>query len=492
MSSNTTRPHVNGHLGSLNRVVSRGAWFYLAAIAVAACLSAAMIQVVDVLGASGVNSDHPRARALVVCVALVSLSLAPYAVWASRWNIPAHTQLAFALVAYVIPIGLLGTLDEADPTVVGLYAKIVVLGAAAFFVGVLLGAPIAGLACWRPASDFVRRSAINAESVAPKRIALLSAACLAGMLFSFAVMGFIPALSADPFSAKFFRGAYAEAYGPIAPIYRFSTTILALLLPQLTVYALQRSQFVWKLLLGGALIVMLLSLQRGPAISGVLLAVGVVLAMKGRGMWLYILGLAGVYFAGSVVYEILAQFGFQAFANANTNSAGLLGRAAAGAPDVSDQMTFLTYWLARPEFTNGLTFVGGLIPGNFHWNPSVWSLAVINPGQEVSAVVSGGLRLPAPLWGFVSFGWLGVVGVSLISGVLTGLITRIARTLIPSSNVAGSLMLLTLYLAIQEVVPAFYRLGYLSIVALAVLMYVYFWRSDGTEQAVRPKQDDTC
>ena len=71
---------------------------------------------------------------------------------------------------------------------------------------------------------------------------------------------------------------------------------------------------------------------------------------------------------------------------------------------------------------------GGLIPGHYKWNPSVYTLSIVTPGLDVNDIGSGGLRLPLPVWGYVSFQWAGVILFSLLTGIFSGIFLGIIKS----------------------------------------------------------------
>jgi hypothetical protein len=413
-------------------------------------------------------------RPAILCVSLVGLNVLSYLVWFNRWNVVAHTSLVFSVVAYVIPIFANDALTNLSSPALDLLYKVVTVGFLSAIFGTLIGAVLAGPA--RPAAAVVDRwePSTFAGAVVQRRTARLVFLCTIGVLVSFVAMGFVPALTPDPLVAKFFRGEYADAYRPVAPLYRFSTTVLTLLLPLAALHAWRKRTLGAVLLLTGAVGVMFLGLLREPAVSGVLLFIGVLLASSGRHLPTYFALLTGAYFAGAALYSLLAALGFGGFTAAQAAGGGLFAQVAAGAPDLRDQLTFLSSWLTWPEYTHGKTFVGGLVPGNYQWNPSVWSLQIVNPGVNIASISSGGLRLPAPVWGLVSFGWPGVIAVSFFNGLATGYLARRFKHIIPSGSVATATCWLLLYVALLDVVPVFFRLSYLSVIQLAVVVWLLF------------------
>lgn len=424
-----------------------------------------------------------RVTRLTACAAVLVTALIGYVQWPSRWNLVAHSQLAFALFAFVVPILVYDPTDAAAPSVWAAYTRVVVVGA--FFA--LLGAALAGYKNGKFARGgarlMTRVDRLSGNDATARRVAVVLVSALLALVACFAGMGFVPALADDPFAAKFFRGEYAESYRPVAPLYRVATALIALLLPMSAYYAWRRRTLRWALLFAACVGGMLLTLQRGPALGGVLLFAGVIAAQRRWRMPIYLLSLIAVYFVGSAVYAVFDAFGIGNFGSVPADD--LLASAAGGAPDVADSLTFLQFWLASPDLTLGRTFVGGLVPGNFEWNPSVWTLTVTNPGATLSTISSGGFRLPTAIWGFVSFGWVGVAALSLVHGWLMGRLARAAREVLPRSNMEATVLGLVLYGSAIDLFARFYTLSYMTVVEVAVLV-VLLLRPRGTREGAEP------
>jgi hypothetical protein len=240
-------------------------------------------------------------------------------------------------------------------------------------------------------------------------------------------------------------------------------------------YAWKRRSGTWTFTLVACLLALFVGLQRAPAVTGLLLFVGILWVRKAGGLAAYLMLLIAVYFAGGALYTILSLLGVGSFAGSSTHQ-GWLATAAAGAPDIKDQVSFLRAWLAyNPPLTHGLTFVGGLVPGNYHWNSAVWSLSVANHSSDISSIASGGLRLPPPLWGLVSFGWAGVIGVSFVFGIFSGYFASAFRPLVEKATVKDGSIWLLIYVAFTGVVVNFYRMSYFSLIQLVVLVAVLLY-----------------
>lgn len=463
----------------------REIFLLLGAILVAALATVGIILVAEEMASARGDFDY---RPWILLTSLVGLNSITYLVWPNRWNIVAHTNLAFSAIAYAIPILLLDSLERLTSNALDVYYQVVATGICFAILGVLFGALIAKVVS---VDRWVKRAAFEAAAVRARisrRVLLISFLSAAGVGAAFVLMGFVPAFAPDPLVAKFFRGAYAQAYAPVAPLYRAGTSALTVLLPVVFLYALKTRRPTVLVTAVAAVMMLLFGLLREPAVSGLLLVVGVYVAVRRRSWVGYVALLIATYFVGSSMYYLLAIAGFGSFDSVSGASSTLLEQVAAGAPDISDQVRFLGAWLIRPEYTHGLTWLGGLVPGNNPWNPSVWSLSVVNPGQAITDIASGGLRLPPPIWGLVSFSWPGVVGISFAYGLIHGILAGIFKRLLPSGSVEVSTYWLVIYLALADVLPNFFRLSYLSVLQLLLVVVIFFWRTGApdTRRAARP------
>lgn len=418
-------------------------------------------------------------RNAVLFVSLVGTAVATYIAWPSRWNIPAHLQLAFSIPAYLVPVFGLDWLELPAQGVSALYVRLVSVGFVAIAGGVLIGRLLASrLSRGGGLVSGIQRVLHNSESRVRQRVLVVVTASVAILLICFLIMGFTPALAADPNAAKFFKGVYHEPYQVVSIPYRLTTTVIPLLMPLVAVYAWKRRRsFYWIILLAVSVGVMLLSLLREPAVSGLLLALGILVAFYRRFQVVFAVLLVAAYVAGSAMYAVLALLGVDQYKSMVRSPESLLTGIASGAPDIKDQLAFLNAWLPGHELTYGRTFFGGLLPGNYPWNPSVWALQTLNPNTPIEDIRSGGLRLPPSVWGYVSFDWIGAALVPLISGVILGAMSLIAARAVRDIGLEQAAMLMLIYVAAIEVFPVFYRLSYLSVLALiVVLLLLVPWR----------------
>ncbi|XBB65418.1 hypothetical protein ABFU82_15005 [Nocardioides sp. WV_118_6] len=409
---------------------------------------------------------------LQLLVAYFLLSCATYLVWPSRWNIPAHVALGFWVVAYLVPIGVVGTHRTFAPGLTDEYADVLLGGAIAFTVGVVLGTGVA------PRSTHlfgrIARTRFAPGDEAVTRTAVVTVAAIAVLLFAMLRMGFVPMFADDPLAAKFFRGAYGEAYRPVAIPYRVGTGILPLLLPILAAFALRaeaRARVRWWFLLGVALLLMLLTLQRGPAATGLLLLVGVLLAGRRRPLTLVTTAVA-VYVGGALFYVALGWLGL--VESPVASGPGLAASIAASTPDVSDGLGFLQRWHQHGEpLTAGRTFLGGLVPGNFRWNPGVWTVALGDDAVRLQQLNTGGLRLASPVWGLVSLGPVGVVLVPLLSGIVAGSLTaQLRRALDSATDLVARTWLFVAHAALAGVLVEFMTIGYIGVLQLVAGLWI--------------------
>jgi len=81
-------------------------------------------------------------QATIAVTALCLQMIAPYLIWRSRWNVPAHINLGFCVTAYIVPGLLTDVWSQTTPRIVDLYTTINAIGAVALVAGLLLGAQI--------------------------------------------------------------------------------------------------------------------------------------------------------------------------------------------------------------------------------------------------------------------------------------------------------------------------------------------------------------
>jgi len=407
----------------------------------------------------------------ILSIDLFILTAGSYLVWRSRWNIPAHFLSASWLVGALIP--LLGTdlLNGYDQELVIFYTEILSLGAFSYLMGLMIGFNTKSLKVFRLDYSFLKFNVTNTVKVTSNRSFPLMILGVVGTVASFVGMGFIPIIADDPFAAKFFRGPYQELYTNWAPLFRFSTVVSQILVPI--------SLGLWfdtkkKKFLVLALMTMLLAaaaLSRANVLYGLLLFLGVYVAKQKKYFVVYMLGVYLLISLGSAIYAVFSYI-IQTSLFGNYGNSSILEIIASGSPDVSDQLQFLSAFNQHGDFTYGRTFLGGLVPYNFYWNPSVWTLSILNDTFDVSEISSGGLRLPVAVWGYTAFGWLGVVFVSFMSGFFLGNATRFFKAYIVSASLTQSTLALMLYITLGLQFANFYTISFYSLLQVCTILFV--------------------
>jgi len=314
-----------------------------------------------------------------------------------------------------------------------------------------------------------------------KKVAIVG---IIGCVISYFIMGFVPMFSSDPLAAKQFKGEYRDAYYRIAYLYRFSFWIVFASVPLLFTcwWVLSKRIFLILALFGVLLIGV--SLARESTAIGVIIFLGYLAAWK---KWIktYLLFVALIVPLGSAGYYILSIIaGVESFTN-NISGTGVLEIIAAGVPDISDQLIFLEGFARIDAFTWGRTIIGGLIPGNFMWNPSVWTLTYDNLGGDISETVSGGLRLTVAMWGYINFSWPGVVFISFAAGCLNGYMFTALKRLPLNKSLLASGAVLMLYMTLGKQIAAFYFLSIHSFPALLCAVYFCFFFSRRNKNIVK-------
>jgi len=410
---------------------------------------------------------------LIICGVTI-IFISPLVAWPDRRNLLAWVDMPLLIIAYWIPVILFFDLYR-DYTSLNLFAILVSMGGLAYFLGIIVGRFIK-----IPSFSFVPviyqlpypqlRQRYLTITV---NLLLFSCMCL---VISYLVMGFVPMFAADPFSAKFFKGPYKEPYDRVAVLYRLGTFIIPFILPLAVILLYEKFSIKLFSLFALSFVLMSFSLQRGPIGMSLLLATLVVLGFRGRIVSYLSLFLYFVIFCfGSALIWLLGFSG--------GSSTDLLKGIILGAPDLFDQLSFLRSFELRNEYAYGMTFVGGLIPGGFKWNPSVYTLLIANNTDNIDDISSGGFRLLSPLWGYVNFGYIGCVFVSLFHGLLTSLQIRFLR-----NSAISPLIFIVAYLYAKVFIGFFvnfYVLSMYSIPLMVVIFAIYYL--NGSKLSIRKR-----
>ncbi len=411
---------------------------------------------------------------VIVVAALAVQTLGTYLIWPSRWNIPAHLGLGFCVTAYFIPGLATHIWDSFGPQTNALYADINITGALALVGGLFVGR---SLPLFDRASRRLLRlydsAAVTARSV--RRTQLLGLIGVAGMAAAYRIMGFVPMFAKDPLAAKQFKDQYFAPYHRADYLFRGSFSILIAVIPLLLViWWLRRGRPQPLALAASAVGLITMSLARQSSAMGVLTFLGILGAKSKRGTWLFIFICAVIYPIGSAAYLLLGLLTGRVAFGSVYNMSSLANIVSSGAPDIHDQLTFLSGFSRLNTFTYGKTMFGGLIPGNYMWNPSVWTLTYNNVGAGISHLVSGGLRFTTALWGYCNFGWVGVLIIPFFSGVISGSLVRAMRHLPLDESIFASAFVMLLYMTLGGQLSDFFMLSIHNIPSIACALFLCF------------------
>ncbi|PHM66216.1 hypothetical protein Xsto_01441 [Xenorhabdus stockiae] len=410
--------------------------------------------------------SHVNISTLLNIISLSVPTLSLYIIWFNKKNIYAHIGIPSLLIAYAGPLIFYN--DEYSRYVVySLYTNINLIGAISFLIGTLLAkkTPTINLPFSPFYSDYISYLDVR-KNIKKRTFYILLFSCIL-VIFSYIAMGFTPMFSSDPLTAKFFRGDYQEKYQRVAVFFRTGMSIIPVFLPLAILLFKEKFSYRLFFVILCGFICIALSLQRGLIGFSLLIPILIYSSYKSRFIFLLVFFIyIFIYVFGAALWWLLG------FAYNNVDS--FLEGAMAGSPDVPDQLSFLSRFALDNSFTYGRTFVGGLIPFGYEWNPSVYTLKVLNGIDDISEIVSGGLRLPVYMWGYVSFSWAGVIGVSFLSGYLT---THMILFLKRSSSLATPLFTLNYIYAttILLFLVNFYNMSIYSIPNLFFVFIFYYF-----------------
>ncbi len=421
----------------------------------------------------------------VAVLALCLQVLAPYLVWPSRWNIPTHLVTGFCITGYVIPGLFTDVWEGYSATTFNYYVGINFLGALTLCLGTVI--PIFVTNHNYP-SPFLKYYGLNNSSITiAKRVFPIFIAAVAGIYIAYAVMGFVPLFTEDPLSARQFRGVYREPYYRVAILFRLSFFIISTTIPIMLLAAWEhKSKYMFMAAFLGAA-ALFLSLSRSSMATGILFFVGVLAAsQRSRApiRW-YILTVIGLFPLASVAFYGLGIL-LKVDALVNMYNGSVFENIAAGSPDISDQLGWLNGFLRGEYFSYGRTIFGGLVPGNYQWNPSVWTLSYDDIGLDISDMGTGGLRLTPAEWGYANFGWFGVVVIPLVSGILNGFMLLYLKKAEGVLNRMQFAVALLVYWTLGMQIASFYTLSMYTIPAAGVAIYI--WQANAKALNIRRAQ----
>jgi hypothetical protein len=386
----------------------------------------------------------------------------------------AHLNLGFIFIAYFIPAVILEDQNDFPQNIVSLYVLILLIGSVCFVAGLYTGFSIKPVRLSNFSFILLDKEIYKKRIIKTTKVFMISG--IIGLSCAYLLMGFVPVFAADPVAAKFFRGVYQVPFY-VSMVYYSSFFILTTVTPIAIIiwYNYKRKNL---FLIGSitAVLLMMVSLSRGPAFSGVVLAVAIIMSFKNkRTFWLLIIFLISIYLLSSVFYFMV---GVRDFENVSTNFKDdhLFWRVvSAGTIDIQDQLNFLDFFNKDPIWTYGRTIVGGLVPSHYMWNPAVFTLRVTRPGEDITTLISGGLRLQTPMWGYVSFQWIGVVIFCFVSGFIKGLLLKFTKYWIyRSQSILIAAIIIIINISIFTPISDFFTLSIYTLPPAFVLIFYAF------------------
>lgn len=394
-------------------------------------------------------------------------------VWHRRDNVLGYLQVGTYLSTFAVPLFGTDLLARYDTHTRDVYVLILAIGAVAFLPGLAYGACIGRRSADRMPLTFARPFSGDDRTrfvVRRTRSVAIGAAFL--LAAAYALLGYVPLLAGDSRSAKYGIGPYAGGFARGRIVYLLALAISSAVLPVVMVLYVRRRRPIDLLLAVGLEIGLVCSLNRGLAFLGPITFL-VAYAIERRARVPVIV--AGVVFAllsGILFNQLTLPSGPQrpSFATLATISA----------PDLVDHLNFLRGYEATGRRENeGRFIISGLDPRGGE-DGSSYALQVATGISDRSQLAAGGLRLPAPVWGYSAFGLWGVVIWSFLSGMFAGWgAAKFRRLLRPSVDAEGqSLNLVLAVLAYNGSFGLLEQFYFTStsafvLIALAVALGVY-------------------
>ncbi|HEX2052399.1 MAG TPA: hypothetical protein VHJ78_01560 [Actinomycetota bacterium] len=408
---------------------------------------------------------------LQILASLIVLMVGYAAVWRRRENVLAYVDGGFLITMLLMPLLATRIIDRVPTEIAQLYANLLLMGAAGYAIGLACGTIPGNLHRWRRPPIFAYPLSRNryVETIF-RRARILGLAGAASLLVGFVAIGYVPLLAADRVSAKYGVGPYASGFQRGVIPYRTGLALASAALPLVLIAYYNRRRFADLLIAGSLAAGLLASLSRTLAFSGIVLVIVCVLVERKVGPTKIVLLVALLFALGQISTEIV-------FPETANRAVPLWGRIAESPPDMRDHLGFLARYEVLGEQTYGATVLGGLSPRDNYWEPNLYALRTLTGSTNVGAIPSGGLRLPAPIWGYVSFGFIGAGLWSLLAGFFAGWGARRLRNLLTDiRRQPGCSVNLTCaavyYAGTFGVLSMFYFASSAMIVQIAVALYI--------------------
>lgn len=428
---------------------------------------------------------------LLVTTLLIS-ECAVFWCWPSKTNTLGLISLSTFLVTYPLPLFVLNVMDEYPDAIQSYYYSISLVGALGTLLGVLSSKSLQGKNLHsyakQPSSHVnmplinLRRHrlqlAANLENIRESSRFAMRLALIGGCLLwlSMVLMHNIPIIADDPFAAKQFKGIYEPTSSLYSVMFRLGAASCTVTIPLVFAHVLENRRALQSrelIVLFIAISAMVATLQRGPMAIGILIVLAEITTRRHSGLITVIVGVL-INIAGVLFYDVLALIGIGSKSAYGIQSSSLIDRIAATVPDITDQLSLLERWFrSGADFTDGKTFFGGLIPGHFPWNPSVWTITLGNSSVNIQEAVTGGLRLTTPMWGYTAAGFAGAFIVPFAAAFL---IQRILRSALSNAHFRRDEPLYIRVVRTMVVyglvgtIGSFYAIGYVDVIRLVVIL----------------------
>lgn len=349
--------------------------------------------------------------------------------WRRRDNIFAYFQAGLFVASALIPIVGTTVLDAAEPEVVTMYARILLIGAPAYLLGLCFGGHF-GLRARSPKVTFVSPFD-DVPGALARRVRFAAAVAVVALVCAFLLLGYTPLTAGNRLLAKYGVGPYRAGFERGSQLFHLAINLASTVTAVVLALIFIRRRALEVVLVIGLLAGLACTLNRGEALVGPLtffIAWGV---ERGWQPWT-LLAIACFSFLGATfVNEIV----FRAEPAVSTSFAA---RVAQTAPDIGDHLGFLSGYRLQGSEQVGLRTVRAgysLTLSKGYWDPADYALRIRTGLSDVGELASGGLRLPAPIWGYVAYGTAGVVAWSFVSGIFVGWGTALLRRLLTQVEV---------------------------------------------------------
>ncbi len=411
---------------------------------------------------------------LQILAAWMAMACGPVLLWRRRDNLFGYLQFGFFVTAIVVPV--LGTtvVDDAPGEIATRYADLMTMGAACFLVALAVGGRL-GEHIRLPRFTFADPSPDTppAVSVNARRVAVGGLVALAGAFF---LLGYVPILAADPTSAKYGVGVYAAGFARGSLVYNVALLVTGTVLPAILALVLRHRRMVDVAIAFALLVGVTASLSRVVAFTGPLVFLIALAIQRKWRAWTIVASVCLAYVGGSAFNSVVSLTPLaerQSFA----------AQVSASAPDVTDHLAFLDgFERGDREQISVRPLIAAFTLDKSDFNPATYALEVRTGLSDVTGLASGGLRLPAPLWGYASFGTAGAVVWCLVSGLFVGIGTVMIRRAVAGAAAGSTRQVLNLVLAwvfyegTFGVVGEFYFLPRVAVIGFGLAIVLGFRR----------------